>query len=43
MGKMDSATYLVDHHDGKQVANCGKEGAIHVVLDALANGRVEDV
>ena len=37
--RMKSAgkSYLVDHHDGQEVADGGKDQAIHVVRDALAD------
>jgi hypothetical protein len=35
--------YLVDHHDGKQIANGCEEEAIDIVLYLVADGLAEDV
>jgi hypothetical protein len=35
--------YLVDHHDGKQIANGCEEETIDVVLYLVADGLAEDV
>lgn len=43
LGRIGSKAYLVDHHDGKQVAECGKEKSVKVVLNVIANGVAEPV
>lgn len=35
--------YLVDHHDGKQVEQSGKEQAIHIMCHIVADCLAEDV
>lgn len=37
------SSYLVDHHDGQQVADCGKEQAVQVVAHGNANLGAESI
>lgn len=39
----DGIPVLVDHHDSKQIAECGEEEAVHVVLHALTHGVAETI
>lgn len=36
-------SYLIDHHNGEQVADGSEEQAIQVVLDALTDAIAENV
>lgn len=36
-------THLVNHHNSQQVAEGGKEEAVQVMLDIIANGVAESV
>lgn len=36
-------SYLVDHHDGQQIADCREEEAIEVVADPFTDSIAEDI
>lgn len=40
---MKGETYLVDHHDGKQIADRGKEQSIQIVRRVVTDQDAEDV